>query len=173
MSSSETVVPEEVRGGGIVVKLLAAIGVVAVVGVAGAVILPTLSSAAKECRTRGEASAICTAGALGLVDLGAVVEKNRAFEAAKAEAAAKTAAAEELEKRANELDGRVKELEGMVASGKAAAAEVDRLKGEVGRRDARIAELTEKLAGAVRKPEPAPPAAGRPATPLPKPAPKL
>ena len=172
MSSSETIVPEEVRGAGIVVKLFAAIGVVAVAGVAGALILPMLSSAASECRERGEAAAICTAGALGLVDLGAVVEKNRAFEAAKAEAAAKAATAGEFEKRAGDLEGRVKELEGTLAASKAATAEVDRLRAEVGRRDAKIAELTEKLAGAARKPEAAPPAAGRPAAPLPKPAPK-
>lgn len=173
MSSSEDVLSEP-RGGGIVGKVFAVIGVIATVVVAGGAILPLVVPAAQDCVGRGEPMLVCAGGAIGLIDLSVSAEKDRALEAAKADATAKAAAAAELEKRAAELDGRVKDLEGALAGAKTAAAEVDRLKGEIARRDARIAELSDKLAGGARKPDATPAAGAKPIAPaaVPRPAPK-
>ena len=172
MSTSDDVV-SETRGGGIVGKVFAAIGVIATVVVATGAALPFTAQSTKDCIGRGEPALVCAAGTMGLVDLSMSAEKDRALEAANAEVAAKAAAASELEKRVGDLDGRVKELEGALGGAKAAATEVERLKGEIARRDARISELTDRLAGP-RKPEPAPAAGARPVAPapVPRPAPK-
>ncbi len=171
MSSSDDAVSEE-RGGGIFGKVFAAVGVIAAAVVATGAALPFTAQSAKDCIARGEPALVCAAGTMGLVDLSMSAEKDKALEAAKAEATAKAAAAAEAETRLGESDGRAKELDGALA---AARTEVERLKGELARRDARIAELTERLAAPTRRPDPGTTPGGRqvPAgTPIPRPAPK-
>ncbi len=156
-------------GCGPLIIILAVLGAAATLAVGGAQVASLLSDPAQHCLAHGHPRLVCNAGAIGLVDLDALGETDRALEAAKAEVAAKATAAADLEKRLGEAEGRAKELDTALAGAKAAAGEVERLKGEVARRDARIAELGEKLAAAARKPEA--PAARPTVPPVPKPRP--
>ena len=170
MSSAEDSPPNAGRGPFIII--LAVLGAVAALVVGGASGVSLVSAPAQDCLAQGNPRVVCVAGAIGLVDLAALAEKDRTLDAVKADVAAKAAAGAELEKRIGELEERAKELDAALAWGKAAAAEVERLKGEVARRDTRITELGEKLATATRKPEALPAPTARPAAPpVPKPRP--
>lgn len=160
--------PPVATNGGAVTRVLATIGTVALVLVAGASVFQFVSAPAQECLAQGQSRVVCAAGAIGLVDLAALGEKDRRIEALTAEVTAKTAAATDLEKQAGDLDVRVKELEGALAGARTAAAEADRLRGEIARRDARIAEL--EKASAIKRAEPIPVPAARPAAPGAQPA---
>jgi septal ring factor EnvC (AmiA/AmiB activator) len=156
--------------GSVVTRLLAILGAVAALLVAAASVVPFVSAPARECLAQDRPRVICAAGAIGLVDLAALDEKDRRIEGLTTEVAAKTGAVAEAEKRAGDLAGRIKELEGTVAGLQAKSAEADRLRGEIARRDARIAELEK----ASKRPEPIPVPGARPAaptTPAPKPKP--
>lgn len=157
--------PKPRAGSGGLAKLFAALGVVSAGGLAAMGASLGLSAGAKDCVAHGQPALLCAAGSLGLVDLASLTEKDRRIEALGAQVAAKEAAASDLDKRNGELEARVKALDGDLAAARAAAAEVDRLKGEVARRDAKIAELTEKLAAPTRRVEPVPVPAPRPAAP--------
>lgn len=163
----DSIAPAVASNGGVVTRVLATIGAVALFLVAGAAVFQFVSAPAQECLAQGQSRMVCAAGAIGLVDLGALSEKDRRIETLAAEVTAKTAAATDLEKRAGDLDGRVKELESALAGAKATAAEADRLRGEIARRDARIAELEK---AAAKRPEAIPMPAARPAAPAAQPA---
>lgn len=163
----DSIAPAVASNGGVVTRVLATIGAVALFLVAGAAVFQFVSAPAQECLAQGQSRMVCAAGAIGLVDLGALSEKDRRIETLAAEVTAKTTAATDLEKRAGDLDGRVKELESALAGAKATAAEADRLRGEIARRDARIAELEK---AAAKRPEAIPMPAARPAAPAAQPA---
>lgn len=169
MSSAED--PSPKAGRGPIIIILAVLGAVATLVVGGASVASLVSASGQDCLAQGHPRVVCSAGVIGLVDLAALAEKDRALSAATDEIASRTAAQADLERRVAESEGRAKELDAALAGAKAASAEVERLKGEIARRDARIAELGEKLATAARKPEVPPLPTARPAAP-PAPAPK-
>ena len=146
MSSMEEAKPSSSCG--IVTKLLATIGGLAVATIAVGVALQVSSPKARDCKAQGHAAVICAAGSFGLVDLEALAEKDRQIETLKGHVAAREAETASLATRIGEADARLKDLDAAQATAKAAAGEVERLRGEIGRRDGKIAELTEKLTAA-------------------------
>lgn len=161
--------PKNQTGCGIVSLILAAIGSVAVLVLVGAGVALTASSTGQDCLAAGQSRLVCGAGAIGLVDLAALDEKDKRITTLTDEVAAKATEAGEAVKRAEELAARVTELDTALAGAKTTAAAADQLRGEIAKRDARIAELTEKAAAA-RKPEVVPVPTARPKTPAaPKP----
>ena len=161
MSSLEETKPSSSCG--IITKLLATVGGLAAMVVALGMVMQISSPKGRDCKAQGHGAVICAAGSLGFVDLEALAEKDRRIETLTGHVAAREAETASLATRIGEAEARLKDLDAAQATAKAAATEVERLRGEIGRRDGKIAELTEKLAATVKAPTVVPPV--RPAPP--------
>ncbi len=158
--------------GGVLTKLFAAVGGLATVACAGLIGLTMTSEGARECAARGYPTIVCAAGAAKLVDLAALLERDKKVETLTAQTATLEGDLATLKGRLTEAEGRAKELDSVTAAARTANTEVERLRGETAKRDAKIAELNDKLSAAMKRLEtppvptarPAPPATPAPAT---------
>ena len=146
--------------------LFATIGGLATAGLIGVSALTLLSEDAKVCSAQDYSAVICAAGAVGLVDLPALAARDSRLVDLSARITARDGEVEALKSRLGETEGRLKDLDAAQATAKAATAEVEKLRGEIARRDAKISELTDRVTAAKRPDTPPVPVA-RPTPPRP------